>query len=65
MATINTGVSVPVKIVAILPWAWEHQCGALNKGVYEPGKTCVSCRFETRAEEVQLFLLVSPVGQDA
>ena len=59
MAHVGRDLHVGVRVVADLPWAWEHQCGALNKGAYVAGASCGGCRFETRESEVRRYLLVS------
>lgn len=55
----GVSVSYSVKLVAELPWIWEHQCGYLNRGRWIAGTTCLGCRFEVdRATEIHLHLLV-------
>lgn len=56
-------MTVPVEVVAVLPWAWEHQCGHLQKGLHAEGAFCGGCRFETKTSEIQQFLLVRTDGE--
>lgn len=59
MATARTSITYNVKLVADLPWVWEHQCGYLNRGRWTADATCLGCRFEVRSEtETHLHLLV-------
>lgn len=58
MATAERTLNVRVRVVAELPWAWEHRCGHLQRGLYADGDTCCGCHFESRAGEVRQFLLV-------
>lgn len=57
-------VTLDVKVVAALPWVWEHQCGAINKGAYKAGAFCAGCRQDTREEQIQRFLLITTEGSD-
>ena len=59
MAAVGGSVTYPVKLVAQLPWIWQHQCGHLNRGRWTAGMTCLGCRFEVRDQsERHLYLLV-------
>jgi len=65
MASRNT-VTYGVKIVAELPWIWEHQCGYLNRGHWAPGAVCLGCRYEVRdAPQVHLHLLIDAEPEEA
>lgn len=55
-------ITLDVRVVAELPWVWEHQCGSLNKGSYKPGAFCGGCRHDTRETEIERFLLISTEG---
>lgn len=57
---IQQRVGVTVKIVATLPWVWEHHCGHLNKGAYCNGAVCMGCRYDTKPDEIQRYLLLDP-----
>jgi hypothetical protein len=41
-----------VRVVAELPLAWRHHCGALNDGAWTHQAVCNGCRHETRSSEV-------------
>lgn len=60
MAASPENIRIGVRILAELPWAWECTCGAINKGLYQAGATCGSCRFESRPEHTKHYLLVEP-----
>jgi hypothetical protein len=59
MATAERTLTVEVRVVAELPWVWEHRCGHLQRGQHSDGDACGGCRFEARSSEVRQFLLVS------
>jgi hypothetical protein len=69
MAITERTLSVEVRVVAELPWAWEHtgripdelnrRCGYLQRGRHEHGDTCGGCYRPVPASEARQYLLVT------
>lgn len=46
-------VELAVRVVASLPMAWRHFCGALNEGVWQEETVCGGCMATAKANSVE------------
>lgn len=45
-------ISLPVRLVAELPMAWRHHCGALNEGAHRSDSVCRQCSMDAKPDQV-------------